>query len=40
MQMVEGRKKTEDTLKNDYKNVDKQFKEHLIKTKVSIWHHI
>lgn len=35
MQMTEGRKKTQDTLKTDYKNVDKQFKEQLIKTKVS-----
>ncbi|ORY30598.1 hypothetical protein BCR39DRAFT_529095 [Naematelia encephala] len=35
MQMVEGRKKTENTLKTDYKNIDKLFKDQLIKTKVS-----
>ncbi|GFZ50594.1 Hydrolase acting on acid anhydrides [Saitozyma sp. JCM 24511] len=34
-QMVENRKKTERTLDSDYKNIDKQFKEQLIKTKVS-----
>lgn len=33
--MVENRKKTERTLDSDYKNIDKQFKEQLIKTKVS-----
>jgi DNA repair protein RAD50 len=33
-QMIENRKKTERTLENDYKNIDKQFKEQLIKTKV------
>jgi hypothetical protein len=33
--MVENRKKTERTLDSDYKNIDKQFKEQLIKTKAS-----
>nr|XP_031864453.1 uncharacterized protein CI109_000367 [Kwoniella shandongensis]KAA5531525.1 hypothetical protein CI109_000367 [Kwoniella shandongensis] len=34
-QMTENRKKLERTLKSDYKDIDKQFKEQLIKTKVS-----
>jgi len=33
--MNEGRKKTEETLKQDYRDIDKQFKEQLIKTKAS-----
>ncbi|WVR06574.1 hypothetical protein IAU60_003606 [Kwoniella sp. DSM 27419] len=33
--MTENRKRTEKTLKSDYKDIDKQFKEQLIKTKVS-----
>nr|XP_019013012.1 DNA repair protein RAD50 [Kwoniella pini CBS 10737]OCF51793.1 DNA repair protein RAD50 [Kwoniella pini CBS 10737] len=33
--MTEGRKKTEKTLKSDYKDIDKHFKDQLIKTKVS-----
>ncbi|OCF56822.1 DNA repair protein RAD50 [Kwoniella mangroviensis CBS 10435] len=33
--MTENRKKTEKTLKSDYKDIDKQFKDQLIKTKVS-----
>lgn len=32
--MVQNRKKLEETLKMDYKNIDKQFKDQLIKTKV------
>ena len=34
IEMREGRKKTERTLKDDYQNIDKQFKDQLIKTKV------
>ncbi|OCF37294.1 DNA repair protein RAD50 [Kwoniella heveanensis BCC8398] len=33
--MTENRKKTEKTLKSDYKDIDRQFKDQLIKTKVS-----
>lgn len=35
MQMAEERKRLEKTLKSDYKNVDKLFREQLIKTKTS-----
>ena len=33
--MIEGRKKTDKTLHDDYHNIDKLFKDQLIKTKVS-----
>jgi DNA repair protein RAD50 len=35
LQVINNRKKTEKTLKDDYHNVDRLFKEQLIKTKVS-----
>lgn len=34
MQLKEQRKSSEKTLKDEYKNIDKTFKEQLIKTKV------
>lgn len=35
MQMTEERKRLEKTLKSDYKNSDKQYREQLVKTKTS-----
>jgi hypothetical protein len=36
IQMTQNREKMEKTLELDYKGIDKQFKEQLIKTKVSL----
>lgn len=35
--MTQNRQKMESTLETDYKGIDKQFKEQLIKTKVSVY---
>lgn len=35
VQMTKNREKVEETLKLDYKDIDKKYKEQLIKTKVS-----